>query len=151
MSSRKTRFFCGWFTTSFSQASLSKMNSARFLTVMIFLKKNSPNGFLNRTKETVAPKKINSSFILKILKSNAFKISLIKFMKEKFIKESISETSKKLHKMCMTWQGLMLKKDLTQFEVVCKSIEQDRKTKLPWTLTEISSAIDAFVVQFPNW
>ena len=151
MSSKKTRFFCSWFTTSFSQPSLTKMNSARLLSVMIFLKKESPKGFLKRTKETVAPKKINSSFILKILKSHTFKILLMKFLKEKFIKESLSETSKKLHKMCMTWQGIMLKKDLTQFEMVCKSIEQDGKTKLPWTLTEISSAIDAFVVQFPNW
>ena len=75
-------------------------------------------------------------------------MALSKFVNEKFIKESISETSKKLHKLSLSWQGLVLKKEFSQFEGVCKSIEQDRKTKLPWTLTEISSAIDAFTLQF---
>jgi len=43
---------------------------------------------------------------------------------------------------------MVLKKDLQIFEGVCKSIEHDRKTKLPWTLTEVSAAIDTFLQQF---
>lgn len=70
------------------------------------------------------------------------------FIKERFVTEAAREASKKLHKLVLTWQNMVLKKDLSVFEGVCKSIEQDRKTKLPWTLTEVSAAIDSFLQQF---
>lgn len=72
----------------------------------------------------------------------------MKFIKERFVNESAKEASKKLHKLILNWQGMVMKKDLGVFEGVCKSIEQDRKTKLPWTLTEVSTAIDTFMQQF---
>ena len=72
----------------------------------------------------------------------------MKFIKERFVNESAKEASKKLHKLILNWQGMVMKKDLGVFEGVCKSIEHDRKTKLPWTLTEVSTAIDTFMQQF---
>lgn len=77
-----------------------------------------------------------------------FRDALTKFIHESFVKESAREASKKLYKLVLTWQNLMMKKDLSRFEGVCKSIEHDRKTKLPWTLTEVSAAIDSFLHQF---
>lgn len=64
------------------------------------------------------------------------------------MKESAKEASRKLYKLVLTWQNMVLKKDLSKFEGVCKAIEEDRKTKLPWTLTEVSAAIDSFMAQF---
>lgn len=96
----------------------------------------------------MAPKKINTAFINKALKNPVFKEEVVRFINESFVKESAREAGKKLHKMVLAWQTLFLKKDLGKFEGVCKSIECDRKTKLPWTLTEVSAAIDSFLHQF---
>ena len=73
---------------------------------------------------------------------------MLVFVGERFVKESAKEASKKLYKLVLTWQTMVLKKDLSRFETVCKAIEEDRKTKLPWTLTEVSAAIDSFTAQF---
>lgn len=72
----------------------------------------------------------------------------MRFIKERLVDESAKEASKKLHKLILNWQMMVMKKDLHIFEGVCKSIEHDRKTKLPWTLTEVSAAIDTFIQQF---
>lgn len=107
-------------------------------------------GEFNRTKETSAPKKINTTFITKAFKSEKFKSAVHSFINDRFVKESAKEASKKLYRLVLTWQNIVTKKDLSKFEGVCRSIEEDRKTKLPWTLTEVSAAIDSFAQQFMN-
>lgn len=116
----------------------------------MFSRRTLPTGQINSTNETTAPKKINSAFVIKSLKSAKFKEDLVRFINERFVVESAREASKKLYKLVDAWQEMVLKKDLGQFEGVCRAIEHDRKTKLPWTLTEVSAAIDSFLNQFIN-
>lgn len=115
---------------------------------MTFSMKFVARSLLNKTIETISPKKLNNSFVVKILKNDAFKSVLSLFLNEHIIRESIEENDGKLYKLCLSWQVLVFSKNLSQFEQVCKAIEADSKNKLPWTVSEISKAIEFFFSQF---
>ena len=127
-----------------------KTNIARFLIAVTFLARQLIRSELIRTKETVSPKKFTSNLILRVLKSEKFKNELKQYLAEIFVKETSNETNKKLYKLCVSWQSIVIKVEFYMFQQVCKSIEEDRKTKLPWSFIEITGAVDSFNQQYMN-
>lgn len=105
---------------------------------------------VNRTKKIVHLKKINSSIISLILKSEKF-VSILKLYCEDFLmKEYSYEISWKIFVLVKKWKKQSEKMDVNFFKKICDYIENNKQFKLPWTVGEVETGVQFLHTYFKN-
>ena len=95
--------------------------------------------------KTIKLVKLNNLVLEKLISSSEFKNAIHKYLAEDFIAEQKAEISWKLLTLVKKWKTVMHSHNIDAFKSLCSSIEIDAKFKLPWTVHELSDAIDFFV------
>lgn len=80
----------------------------------------------------------------KVIDSEKFKEAVIIYLNNYLIGEQTDEITKKLLGLTKKWKTTIEMNKIETFKNLCKSIETDPKSKLPWTVHEIKDATQTF-------
>lgn len=87
--------------------------------------------------------RVNNSIIEKLIKSRRFLKVLLKYLNCHIYQEQKVESSRKLLSLVKKWKKI-LEDGSDLFEDICSVIEEDPKFKIPWTVKEVSDAVEMF-------